>query len=78
MPLAIIVPMNLSDIYDQEGIDGLRRLAKATGADAQYLRQCATHWRKKRPSPELAAKLIAADSRLTWEDLYKPAVESAA
>lgn len=64
--------MNLFDLYEQEGYEALKRLANAAGTDPQYLRQCATGWRGKRPSPELAAKLIEADSRLTWEAMYRP------
>lgn len=63
--------MNLADIYDSEGFDGLKRLAEATGTSPQYLRQIATGWRNKRPSPELAARLIDIDSRLSWDDLYR-------
>ena len=61
--------MNLSDIYQAEGIEGLRRLANAVDSDPQYLRQCATGWRGKRPSPELAARLVEADSRLDFKSL---------
>jgi hypothetical protein len=64
--------MNLHDIYKNEGFAGMKRLAEATGADAQYLRQCATGWRGKRPSPELAAKLITADPRLDFQALLLP------
>lgn len=62
--------MNLNDIYQEGGFPALKLLAKKAGTDAQYLRQCATRWRGKRPSPELAWKLMDADSRLTWEDIY--------
>lgn len=62
--------MNLSNIYAEGGIESLKGLAQKTGANVQYLRQCATNWNGKRPSPELAAKLIQADSRITWEALY--------
>ena len=69
--------MNLHDIYQLEGFAGLKRLAEATEADPQYLRQCATGWRGKRPSPTLAQRLIDADSRLTWEAMYRPSVAPA-
>lgn len=62
--------MNLSDIYRNEGFAALKRLAAATGADPQYLRQCATNWRGKRPSPALAQRLIAVDPRITLDALY--------
>ena len=69
--------MNLSDIYEEEGIEALKKLAKETGADLQYLRQCATNWKNKRPSPDLAAKLIQADPRITWDDLYEKEIQTA-
>jgi len=61
--------MDLSDIYEQEGFSGLKKLAEATGSNAQYLRQCATGFRGKRPSPELAMRLVDADSRLDFQKL---------
>jgi hypothetical protein len=64
--------MNLSDIYKTEGFAGLKRLAEMTGADPQYLRQCATGWRNKRPSPELADQLTLADPRLDFRSLLLP------
>lgn len=68
--------MNLQDIYREEGYSGLKRLAEATGSDPRYLRQCATRWRGKRPSPELAVRLIEADPRLTFEAMYASVAES--
>lgn len=64
--------MNLNDIYIEEGFAGLKRLAAAAGTDPQYLRQCAIGWRNKRPSPELAMKLIEADGRLDFKALLLP------
>ena len=72
------MPMNLSDIYKNEGIAGLRRLSDATGANLQYLRQCATGWRGKRPSPELAMRLVESDSRLNFKSLLLPDKAAAA
>ena len=63
--------MNLQEIYEMEGRAGLQRLAEATGAHPQYLWQCATRWRGKRPSPGLALRLVEADQRLTLEDIYR-------
>lgn len=60
--------MNLHDIYETEGAPGLARLAAATGANPQYLYQCATG--RKEPSPRLARELIKADSRITLNALY--------
>ena len=62
--------MNLKDIYESEGRPGLDRLAKKAGTDTQYLWQLATEWRGKTPSPRLAKRLIEADPRLTYADLY--------
>jgi hypothetical protein len=62
--------MNLSDIYKEGGFGALKRLAEITGNDPQYLRQIATGWRGKRPSPELAMRLIEADPRLTLAELF--------
>ena len=62
--------MNLYDIYKTDGFAGLKELAEKVGSDPQYLRQCATSWRGKKPSILLAKKLIAADTRLTLEDIY--------
>lgn len=62
--------MNLRDVYDEGGFAALRNLAEIVESNPRYLHQCAIGWRNKRPSPALAAKLIRADPRLTWEDLY--------
>ena len=71
----MLMPMNLKDLYDEGGFAALKRLAEKAGTDPQYLRQCATGWRGKRPSPPLAGRLIAAEPRLTYEDLYRQAAE---
>ena len=63
--------MNLKQIYDLEGSAGMKRLADATGAHHQYLWQCAHRWRGKRPSPELALRLVEADPRLTLDEIYR-------
>lgn len=68
--------MNLRDLYEEGGFAALKVLAKAADTDPQYLRQCALGWRKKRPSPELAWRLIEADPRLTLEDLYRSSAPS--
>jgi hypothetical protein len=70
--------MNLNDIYKEGGLQALKVLAIATRSDVQYLSQCASRWKNKRPSPSLAAKLIKADPRITWDDLYVEEVEAAA
>lgn len=59
--------MNLSDIYQKEGPQALRKIALAANANPLYLYQIATHRRK--PGVRMVAKLIKADSRLTREEL---------
>lgn len=69
--LAIIRKMNLSDIYMEGGYEALKKLAESAGTNPQYLRQCATRWRGKKPSPALAIRLIAAEPRLKLDDIYR-------
>jgi hypothetical protein len=64
--------MNLHDLYQSGGVAALRKLADDADSDAQYLYQLATQWRGKRPSPNLARRLIEADDRLTLEELLFP------
>lgn len=64
-----VVPiMDLSDLSPTERAE----LAAKVGCNPKYLYQCATQWRGKRPSPELARTLVAADPRLTLEELLFP------
>ncbi|HRQ47786.1 MAG TPA: hypothetical protein PK725_12605 [Rhodocyclaceae bacterium] len=58
---------SLHALYEHEGPDLLARLHERTGINRKYLYQIAT--RRRRPSPELASKLRAADSRLTLDGL---------
>ena len=58
---------NLYDLYKKEGASVFRRLNEATGANQKYLYQIAIGVR--RPSPDLAKKLVEADSSLTLEGL---------
>lgn len=44
-------------------------LAERVGCSKKYLYQCATGWKGKRPSPDLAKALVEADPRLTLEEL---------
>lgn len=60
--------MNLSQIYETEKLEGLKRLAEQVGCSWRYLYQCATH--RKTISPELAQRCIAADGRLSLDDIY--------
>jgi hypothetical protein len=60
--------MNLSQIYETEKLEGLKRLAEQVGCSWRYLYQCATH--RKTISPELAQRCIAADARLSLDDIY--------
>ena len=61
--------MNLSDIYAEERFHGLSVLAEKVGANAKFLYQCATG--RRRPSPEMGWRLVDADPRLKFEDLYR-------
>lgn len=66
---------SLADIYREEGRPALKRLAEAAGTDPEYLYQIAVSFRgdrasPRRPSPDLARRLMAADSRLTWDSFY--------
>lgn len=63
--------MNLADLYQADGMAALTRLAKQVGANPKYLYQCATG--RRRPSPELAFRLIECEPRLVFEDLYRDA-----
>lgn len=60
--------MNLRDVYKAEGRQGLIRLADKAGTDPKYLYHCATG--RREPSPNMARRLVAADSRLTLEAIY--------
>lgn len=75
--------VTLADIYRDEGRAGLRRLATAADTDHEYLYQIATGFRggrksPRRPSTDLAIRLMAADSRLSWESFYAPSQDRAA
>lgn len=59
--------MNLLQLKESAGIEGLAALAKVAGTNQKYLSQCAHGHRK--PSPRLAKKLAAADRRLTLAEL---------
>lgn len=59
--------MDIKDIYQLEGPNGLRTLANAASTDPKYLYQCATG--RKAPGPKLVNKLVCADRRLTREEL---------
>lgn len=63
--------MNLTDLYQSEGYAAITRLAQRVGANPKYLYQCATG--RRRPSPELAFKLIDAEPRLQFEAMYRDA-----
>lgn len=65
--------MNLADIYAADGIKGLTRIAQLVDVRPKYLYQLAkgkSGRGKKRPSPELAWRLVEADPRIKFEDLY--------
>lgn len=60
--------MNLHDLYAADGRPGLIHLAGVVGCNPKYLWQCATG--RREPSPDLARKLVAADGRLTIQEIY--------
>lgn len=57
----------LSSLYAKEGPSVFARLHNATGANQKYLYQIATGVRK--PSADLARRLVEADPSLTLEGL---------
>lgn len=61
--------MNLQDLFAAEGRQGLIKLAEKVGCHHKYLWQCATG--RREPSPDLARKLVASDSRLSIEAIYR-------
>lgn len=63
--------MNIADLYKSDGFAGLTRLARKVGASPKYLYQCATG--RRMPSPALAWKLVEAEPRLSFEELYRDA-----
>lgn len=63
--------MNLADLYRTDGYAALTRLAQRVGANPKYLYQCATG--RRRPSPELAFRLVECEPRLVFEELYRDA-----
>jgi|GEM_PF-2691565 len=60
----------ISELYQQEGAPFLSRLHEATGANKKYLYHIAVGLR--RPSPEMALRLVKADNRLSFERLLLP------
>lgn len=61
--------MNLNTLYLAEGQKGLNRLASLVGCNPKYLWQCANG--RREPSPEMARKLVAADARLSIEEIFE-------
>lgn len=59
--------MNLNSIYKAEKFAGLKRLADMVDANPKFLWQCATG--RRTPSPLMAARLCAADKRLSLDEL---------
>lgn len=59
--------MNLRQMHDKEGRGYFVLLAKKVGTVPAYLSQCANGVRK--PSPQMAQRLAAADRRLKLPDL---------
>lgn len=61
--------MNLSDLYQECGRTVLRELSRRCGVGEKYLYQCATG--RRVVSPALAKGLVAADRRLTLDEIYR-------
>ncbi|MFD4120333.1 hypothetical protein ACFWQD_03420 [Alcaligenes faecalis] len=61
--------MKLSDLYISLSREGRLILAEKAGVNAGYLWQIATKWRDRKPSVDVMARLVRADSRLTAADL---------
>lgn len=59
--------MTLQELYDKEGLDGLKRLGAKVSADPKYLWQCAT--KRRKPSFKLARQIAGADRRFSLEEL---------
>jgi len=57
----------LADLYSKEGPSVFARLHQATGANQKYLYQIAIGVR--RPSPDMARRLIQAEPSLTLDGL---------
>lgn len=55
--------MTLKELLKKEGPGVFIRLAEKVGCSPRYVSQCA--YGHRNPSPALARKLVAADSRLT-------------
>jgi len=60
----------LSELYRIEGSPFLNRLHQLTGVNRAYLYQLSVGLR--RPSPEMARRLVLADARLSFERLLLP------
>lgn len=67
--------MNLTDIFETEGRQGLIKLAEKVGCNHKFLWQCASG--RREPSPNMARRLVEADPRLTIEAIYSASKEAA-
>lgn len=61
--------MNLRTLFEKEGFAGLVVLAKKADTDPRYLWQIADG--RRTPSPKLANRLVAADKRLSLNDIFR-------
>jgi len=60
--------MDLAKLYSQEGAALLTSLHVATGLSRKYIYQCATG--RRSPSPAVAMRMVEADPRLVFEEMY--------
>lgn len=66
-------PGSIAEFYEQQGLEGLRRLATGARTDLSYIRAL-LYSPAKNPSLKMAIDLVAAsDNRLTFEGLAFPA-----
>lgn len=61
--------MKLRDLYAKLSAEQRASLARSAETDPGYLWQIATQWRGKKASLSMMQKLVAADSRLSLQDL---------
>jgi hypothetical protein len=63
--------VGLGDLHREEGYPAIKNLAEKAGVSPLYLLQLARGWKGRRPSVQMADKLVAADDRLSFEKLVR-------